>query len=144
MGFSVKTKQDAKALEAEHAANEASAMKALRKIMRPELVNRFDSIITFNALSEKDVNRIFDNMIEDLKKRLAEKSIGLQLTDAAKKRLIEKGYDTKNGARPLRREIEDELESLLADNILSNKLDKGDIAKVDFKKDEFVLTKVKE
>ena len=144
MGFSVKTKQDAKALKAEHAANEASAMKALRKIMRPELVNRFDSIITFNALSEKDVNRIFDNMIEDLKKRLAEKSIGLQLTDAAKKRLIEKGYDTKNGARPLRREIEDELESLLADNILSNKLDKGDIAKVDFKKDEFVLTKVKE
>ena len=144
MGFSIKTKQDAKALEAEHAANEASAMKALRKIMRPELVNRFDSIITFNALSEKDVNRIFDNMIEDLKKRLAEKSIGLQLTDAAKKRLIEKGYDTKNGARPLRREIEDELESLLADNILSNKLDKGDIAKVDFKKDEFVLTKVKE
>ena len=58
-----------KALKAEHAANEASAMKALRKIMRPELVNRFDSIITFNALSEKDVNRIFDNMIEDLKKR---------------------------------------------------------------------------
>ena len=112
--------------------------------MRPELVNRFDSIITFNALTEKDVDCIFNNMIEDLKKRLAEKSIGLQLTDAAKKRLIEKGYDVKNGARPLRREIEDELESILADNILSNKLDKGDIAKVDFKKDQFVLTKVKE
>jgi ATP-dependent Clp protease ATP-binding subunit ClpC len=144
MGFAVKTKKDAKALEAEHAANEAAAMKALRKMMRPELVNRFDSIVTFNALSEKDVNQIFDNMIENLKQRLAEKSIGLQLTDAAKKKLIEKGYDAKNGARPLRREIEDDLESLLADQILQGKLDKGDIAKVDFKKGSFSLSVVKE
>ena len=144
MGFTAKTKQDAKALADEHAANEAAAMKALRKIMRPELVNRFDSIITFNALTKKDVDRIFENMIEDLKKRLAEKSIGLQLTDAAKKELIKKGYDTKNGARPLRREIEDDLESLLADQILMGKLDKGDIAKVDFKKGEFTISKAKE
>ena len=144
MGFSVKTKKDAKALEAEHAANEASAMKALRKLMRPELVNRFDAIITFNALSEKDVDRIFTNMIEDLKKRLAGKSIGLQLTDAAKKQLISKGYDAKNGARPLRREIEDELETLIADYILREKLNKGDIAKVDFKKGEFSLSIAKE
>ncbi len=144
MGFSVKTKKDAKALEAEHAANEASAMKALRKLMRPELINRFDSIVTFNALSEKDVDRIFTNMIEDLKKRLASKSIGLQLTDNAKKRLIEKGYDTKNGARPLRREIEDELETLIADAILTGKLNKGDIAKVDFENDEFSLSIAKE
>ena len=144
MGFAVKTKKDAKALEAEHAANEASAMKALRKLMRPELVNRFDAIITFNALSEKDVDRIFTNMIEDLKKRLASKSIGLQLTDAAKKQLISKGYDTKNGARPLRREIEDELETLIADYILQEKLNKGDIAKVDFKKGEFNLSIAKE
>ena len=144
MGFSVKTKKDAKALEAEHAANEASAMKALRKIMRPELVNRFDAIVTFNALTEKNVEQIFDNMIEDLKKRLAAKSIGLQLTPAAKKQLIAKGYDPKNGARPLRREIEDELESLLADAILSEKLTKGDIAKIDFKKDTFSLSLAKE
>lgn len=144
MGFSVKTKKDAKALEAEHAANEASAMKALRKLMRPELINRFDAIVTFNALSEKDVDRIFTNMIEDLKKRLAGKSIGLQLTDAAKQQLISKGYDTKNGARPLRREIEDELETLIADYILQEKLNKGDIAKVDFKKGEFNLSIAKE
>ena len=81
-------------------------------------MNRFDSIITFNALSEKNVETIFDNMIEDLKKRLATKSVGLQLTSAAKKELISKGYDSKNGARPLRREIEDDLETLIADNIL--------------------------
>ena len=144
LGFTVKTKKDAKALEAEHAANEAASMKALRKLMRPELINRFDSIITFRALSEKDVSRIFNNMIEDLKKRLAQKSIGLQLTEATEKHLIEKGYDIKNGARPLRRTIEDELESLLADHILDGSLNKGDIAKIDCKGDELTLKIVKE
>lgn len=144
LGFTAKTKKDAKALEAEHAANEAASMKALRKLMRPELINRFDSIITFQALSEKDVSRIFNNMIEDLKKRLAQKSIGLQLTEATEKYLIEKGYDVKNGARPLRRTIEDELESLLADHILDGSLNKGDIAKIDYKNDELTLKIVKE
>ena len=144
LGFTAKTKKDAKALEAEHAANEAASMKALRKLMRPELINRFDSIITFQALSEKDVSRIFNNMIEDLKKRLAQKSIGLQLTEATEKHLIEKGYDIKNGARPLRRAIEDELESLLADHILDGSLNKGDIAKIDYKSGELTLKIVKE
>ena len=144
LGFTAKTKKDTKALEAEHAANEAASMKALRKLMRPELINRFDSIITFQALSEKDVSRIFNNMIEDLKKRLAQKSIGLQLTEATEKHLIEKGYDIKNGARPLRRTIEDELESLLADHILDGSLNKGDIAKIDCKGDELTLKVVKE
>ena len=144
LGFTAKTKKDTKALEAEHVANEAASMKALRKLMRPELINRFDSIITFQALSEKDVSRIFNNMIEDLKKRLAQKSIGLQLTEATEKHLIEKGYDIRNGARPLRRTIEDELESLLADHILDGSLNKGDIAKIDYKSGELTLKIVKE
>jgi len=144
LGFSIKSKKDAAALEAEHAANEAAAMKALRKLMRPELVNRFDAIVTFNALTEKNVDRIFTNMITDLRKRLADKSIGLELTDAAKKHLIEKGYDVKNGARPLRRVIEDELETLLADRILEGSLDKGNIANVDLKDDTLTLSIAKE
>ena len=144
MGFAAKTKHDAKELAAEHDANEAAAMKALRKLMRPELVNRFDAIVTFNALSEKNVEAIFANMIEDLKKRLATKSIGLEITPAAKKHLIEKGYDPKNGARPMRRVIEDEIETLLADNILSGKLNKGDIAKIEYKKGDFSLVKARE
>ena len=144
MGFAAKTKHDAKELAAEHDANEAAAMKALRKLMRPELINRFDAIVTFNALSEKNVERIFDNMVSDLKKRLATKSIGLTITPSARKHLIEKGYDIKNGARPMRRTIEDEVETLLADNILSGKLDKGDIAKIEFQKGNFTLVKARE
>jgi ATP-dependent Clp protease ATP-binding subunit ClpA len=144
MGFAVKTKRDAKELAIEHEANEAAAMKALRKLMRPELINRFDAIVTFNALSHKNVETIFLNMINDLKKRLATKSLGLEITPAAQKQLIKQGYDPKNGARPLRRTIEDEVETLIADNILSGKLDKGDIAKIDYKKGEFTIAKARE
>lgn len=144
MGFAAKTKHDAKELAAEHDANEAAAMKALRKLMRPELINRFDAIVTFNALSEKNVEQIFNNMIEDLKKRLATKSIGLEITPSAKKYLIEEGYDIKNGARPMRRAIEDEVETLLADGILAGKLNKGDIAKIEYQKGNFTLVKARE
>lgn len=144
LGFTAKTKKDAKALEAEHAANEAAAMKALRKLMKPELVNRFDSIVTFNALTEKNVSRIFDNMISILRKRMADKSIGLEISDDAKRHLIEKGFDIKNGARPLRRVIEDELESLLADHILDGSLDKGLVAKIGLKDDQLSFAVAKE
>ena len=144
MGFSAKTRDSKKALAAEHAENASAAERALRKIMRPELVNRFDAIVTFNALSEENVSKIFDNMISDVKQRLAAKSIGLELAPAVKKHLIKQGYDAKNGARPLRRTIEDQLETLLADQILSGKLDKGMIAKIGLKNDKLVFSIAKE
>ena len=144
MGFSAKTRDSKKALAAEHAENAAAAERALRKIMRPELVNRFDAIVTFNALSEENVSKIFDNMISDVKQRLAAKSIGLELAPAVKKHLIKQGYDAKNGARPLRRTIEDQLETLLADQILSGKLDKGMIAKIGLKNDKLVFSIAKD
>ena len=87
-----------------------------------------DSILVFHALTKKDVDRIFDNLIDDLRKRLAAKGIGLKVEDAAKRHLIAKGYDPKNGARPLRRCIEDEVESLLSEEIIAEKLKKGDMA----------------
>ena len=102
-------------------------MKALKKVMRPELINRIDNIIVFHALTRQNVERIFDNLIDDLKKRLATKGIGLRIDEDAKDYLIKEGYDPKNGARPLRRKIEDEVESLLSEDIIAEKLVKGDI-----------------
>jgi ATP-dependent Clp protease ATP-binding subunit ClpC len=130
MGFSAKTKKDTKDLDAEHEQNKSSAMRALKKIMRPELINRFDAIVTFRALTRQNVSKIFDNLIEDLKKRLAIKSIGLKLSAQAKNHLIKVGFDSKSGARPLRRAIEDQLESLLAEKILDGTLQKGTIASI--------------
>lgn len=141
LGFSAKTKRDKKALEQEYEENKEYAMKALKKVMRPELINRLDDIEVFHALTRKDVEKIFDNLIDELKKRLATKGIGLKIEDEAKNYLIEQGYDPKNGARPLRRCIEDRVESLLSEKIIAEELQKGDIPILKLKKGKLVLEK---
>lgn len=141
LGFKAKTKQDKKALEQEYEENKEYAMKALKKVMRPELINRLDDIEVFHALTRKDVERIFDNLMNELKKRLATKGIGLKVEEEAKNYLIEKGYDPKNGARPLRRCIEDRVETLLSEKIIAEELVKGDIPVLKLKKGKLVLEK---
>ena len=141
LGFSAKTKKDKKALAEEYEENKSYAMKALKKVMRPELVNRLDNVLVFHALTRENVERIFDNLINDLKKRLATKGIGLKISDEAKNYLIEKGYDPKNGARPLRRKIEDEVESMLSEKIIMGELDKGDIPVLKLKNKQLELVK---
>ena len=133
MGFAARTKKDEKDLEREYEYSKAAAMKELKKSMRPELINRLDNILVFHALTKKQVEHIFDNLLADLKKRLATKSIGLKITDNVKSYLIDQGYDPKNGARPLRRAIEDNLESLLSEAIIAEKIKPGEIALVDLK-----------
>ena len=127
LGFSAKTAKDKKALAEEYEENKSYAMKALKKAMRPELINRLDNVLVFHALTKKDVSKIFDNLIEELRKRLATKGVGLSISEQAKEYLIKTGYDPKNGARPLRRKIEDEVESLLSEALISGQLKKGDI-----------------
>lgn len=138
-GFGTKDKKSDKFVEEEYEASKNAAMKALKKSMRPELINRLDAIEVFHTLTKKQVEQIFDNMISDLKKRLAVKSFGLKLTKKASDFLIEKGFDPKNGARPLRRAIEDYLESILSEAIISGQIKKGEIAVVDQKGDKLVL-----
>ena len=128
IGFTAKTKSDKKTLEAEYEEDKAAALRALEKTMRPELINRLDSIQVFHALTKKDVEKIFDNLLEDLKRRLSKQGIALKITPEVKKYLIDKGYDPKNGARPLRRTIEDKLESLISEEIIKGTLTPGSIA----------------
>ena len=139
IGFTAKTAKDKKALKEEYEENKAYAMKALKKNMRPELINRLDSIIVFHALTKKNVEKIFDNLIDDLKRRLATKGMSIKVSKEAKDYLIKKGYDPENGARPLRRAIEDELESLLSEAIIEEKIKKGEIAIVNLVKNHLKL-----
>ena len=134
-GFAEKTngKKTKKELEREYEESKTYALRALKKHMRPELINRLDSILVFRALTDADVERIFDTLISDLKKRLGAQNLGLKIDDAVKQFLIEKGYDPKNGARPLRRAIEDNLESLLSEAIIKGDLNKGDVAVISLK-----------
>lgn len=140
-GFTAKNKRDKVALLAEYEANKASALKALKKIMRPELINRLDAILVFHALTKKVVESIFDNLINDLKRRLATKGLGLKIDTTAKERLIKIGYDPKNGARPLRRAIEDEIEALLSEAIIKETIKKGDIVTICYARNRFNLKK---
>lgn len=110
--------------------NEGYTRDALERYMRPELINRFDAIVTFRPLTKMEVGKIFDLLIRELSDRLVRKGVGLKVTPAAKKYLINKGYNQKYGARPLRRTIENELENILAEGILSGTYQKGAILEV--------------
>ena len=121
-------------LDEMHDENASAARDALSKMMRPELINRFDGIVTFRALTRKEVGKIFDNLINELRSRLVRKGIHLVIKPAAKRLLVEKGYDEKYGARPLRRAIQDELEHQIADGILSGAYEKGSVLEVSARK----------
>ena len=108
-----------------HSKNEKFARRALEKVLKPELLNRFDGIITFQSLSKTEIGKIFDILLADLNNRLLRKGLNLKVRKSAKDFIIEKGYDAKNGARPLRRAIEDLLEHKLAEEILAKNPSKG-------------------
>jgi len=130
LGFHAATKSDEKRLDQLHDENSEAAEAALGHIMRPELINRFDSIITFRALTRKQIFKIFDNLIDELQQRLIRKGIHLVIKPSAKKLIVKKGYSEKYGARPLRRTIQDELEHRIADGILSGVFEKGSVLTV--------------
>ena len=117
-------------------------MGELKKTFRPEFINRIDEIIVFHKLTEQELNKIVDIMLEQIKKRIAEKNIELEIDKKAKDLVIKKGTDTKYGARPLRRAIQTIIEDKLAEEILDGKLKSGDIAKITVK-DEQIQVKVK-
>ena len=108
-----------------HSKNEKFARRALEKVLKPELLNRFDGIITFQSISKTEIGKIFDILLADLNNRLLRKGLNLKVRKSAKDFIIEKGYDAKNGARPLRRAIEDLLEHKLAEEILVKNPSKG-------------------
>ena len=130
LGFHSTTASDVKKLDELHEENSTAARDALSKRMRPELINRFDAIVTFRALTPKEVGKIFDNLIDELQDRLIQKGLHLVVKPTAKRHLISMGYDEKFGARPLRRAIQDELEHPLAEGILDDKFERGSVLEV--------------
>jgi ATP-dependent Clp protease ATP-binding subunit ClpC len=139
VGFHASSKSDDIKLDSVNDENAEAANEALSHIMRPELINRFDAIVTFRALTRKEVGKIFDNLVDELQERLIRKGIHLVIKPAAKRHIIDIGYDEKFGARPLRRAIQDELEHQLADGILADEYEKGSVLAVGAKKGELSI-----
>ena len=135
-GFHARSGNDLKDLDELHKANESKVRDELKKTMRPELLNRIDKIIVFRSLTKKDIFRIIDLQVDELKQRLQKKGISVQLTPAAKQYLLDHGYDPLNGVRPLRRLIQDTIEDHLALYLLDEKYSKGEIVQVAAKNGE--------
>ena len=133
-GFAAKKRSDLDNLDELHEANKSKVLDELKKLMRPELLNRIDKVIVFRALTKKDALQILDLQLDDLRSRLVKKGIGLQVSKDAKDYLLEKGYDAMNGARPMRRLLQETLEDAIAGGLLDESYHKGDVVKVKTKK----------
>lgn len=133
-GFSAVDKGDFSDLNDLHEANKTKVLDELKKMMRPELLNRIDKIVVFRALTKKDAMKILDLQLEDLRARLVKKGIGLEVNKTAKDYLLERGYDSSNGARPMRRLLQETLEDAIAAGLLEENYQKGDVVSVGTKK----------
>jgi len=115
--------------------------EALRKIFRPEFINRVDAIIVFHALSKEQITQIVELELAKLSERLTEHEVTLQLTEAARSMLAERGFDPEMGARPLRRVIQNMVEDRLSDALLAGDFKAGDHILLDVEESELVMHK---
>ena len=120
------------------ASAQEAVMGELHRSFRPEFLNRLDEIIMFRPLTKDNLNGIIDIMVEGLRARLADKSLKLDITDAAKSLIIERGYDPLYGARPLRRYLQSSVETLIARRILSGDIAAGATLTVDVENGELI------
>jgi ATP-dependent Clp protease ATP-binding subunit ClpC len=144
LGFNADDDKDFDNLDEMHAKNQEEVRSELKKIMRPELLNRIDKVIVFRALTKPDALKIVDLQLDELRNRLVRKGVSIDATKAAKEYLVNKGYDAKNGARPIRRLIQEDVENYLADNLIADELPKGSVVKIGVKKDILDFTKTTE
>jgi ATP-dependent Clp protease ATP-binding subunit ClpC len=106
-------------------------MGELKKVFRPELLNRIDEVIVFHKLSKDEIKSIVDQLMKRLREQMKVHEVSIELTDSAKDMMVERGYDPTMGARPLRRAIQRFIEDPLADFVLARNLKPGSTVLVD-------------
>ena len=121
--------------------SETLVMEELRHTFKPEFINRIDEIIVFNPLSKNVLYDILDNIIKNIESRLSNMHISINLTDEAKKYIIDNSYDEKYGARPMKRFVSKNIESLLANNIIEDNISFGQTITIDIDNDKFIIKK---
>ena len=126
----------------DHERMKSNVMEEVKRLFKPEFLNRIDETIVFRALNKDDMKQIVTLMASELQKRCREQlQIELVIRDAAKAYIVEKAYDRKYGARPLRRKIQDEIEDRLAEEIIAGKVKAGDRVVVTTKHKELIVEK---
>lgn len=120
-------------------ALESRVKDALRETFRPEFLNRVDETIVFTQLNKEELREIIDLMLKEVTDEVKEKGINIEISNSAKDFILEKGYDEKYGARPLRRTIQKYIEDEIAEQYLQNKFGEGSNIKVEFKEGKIIL-----
>ena len=115
----------------------------LRQTFKPEFLNRIDEIITFNSLNKDAVYQILDNIIHNIEMRLSDKLIKINLTDNAKKHIIDSSYDESFGARPIKRYVVKNIETLIANNIIQDKIKYNSTITIDVSNDTYFIKETK-
>jgi len=114
-------------------------MTELRKTFKPEFINRIDEIIIFNSLSKEIIYDILDKIINEIENRLKDKKLTITLTDNAKKHIIDNSYDEKYGARPIKRYVSRNIETLIAENIIEDKIKFNSNIIIDINNNKFII-----
>ena len=119
--------------------NSDKVMDEIRKVFKPEFINRIDEIIVFNTLSKENIYKILNKIIGEIEERLKNINVKLYLSEKAKEELVERGYDITFGARPLKRTVSREIETLLSHAILEEKVKPNTKVLIDYANNEFVI-----
>ena len=119
--------------------NSDKVMDEIRNVFKPEFINRIDEIIVFNTLSKENIYKILNKIITEIEERLKNINVKLYLSEKAKEELVERGYDITFGARPLKRTVSREIETLLSHAILEEKVKPNTKVLIDYANNEFVI-----
>ena len=138
LGFSIKS-DGAQSEESSYERMKDKVMDEVKRFFRPEFLNRIDATVVFHQLTPQEILAIVDLMMQQVRDELKEKEVDMELTDAARRYLGDKGFDPVLGARPLRRLIQNEVEDLLSERLLGGDLHPGDVAVVDAEADMIVI-----
>jgi ATP-dependent Clp protease ATP-binding subunit ClpC len=138
LGFTAGT-SEAKTREQAYEKMKENLLNEMKKTFRPEFLNRVDGVVVFHSLTKEQIRQIVDLMLTSVTQQLQEKGITLEVTDAVKDFLGEKGYDEVYGARPLRRVIQDKVEDKLSEDLLRGEFQSGDTIIVDLEEDQIVV-----
>ena len=124
----------------DHQFMKDSVMEEVKRIFKPEFLNRIDETIVFRALNKEDMKQIVTIMVKELQKRCKDQlNMELVVTSAAKTYIVEKSFDRKYGARPLKRKIQDEIEDRLSEEIIKGAVKAGDKVTISVKKDAICI-----
>jgi ATP-dependent Clp protease ATP-binding subunit ClpC len=138
IGFVSRT-DETKAAQLSYEKMKERLLEELKKTFRPEFLNRIDGVVVFHALSKEHICQIVDLMLSQIRVQLVEKDIQLEVTDAGRSLLADKGYDPTFGARPLRRVLQNVVEDPLSEAILAGQFKSGDTVVIDCEGDEIIL-----